>query len=84
MNKNRIITGVVILLVLILGLTIVKLKGSNERNVEIDVVAECIGQASELYVQLGCVHCETQKEMFGKSYSKLNIVDCYYHRDLCF
>ena len=46
-------------------------------------VAECIGENSMLYVQLGCIHCEEQKEMFGDNYQDINIVDCFYNRTIC-
>ena len=46
-------------------------------------ISKCIGQRSILYVQLGCVHCETQKEMFGEYYQNLNTIDCFYESNKC-
>jgi len=45
--------------------------------------AICIGEKSLLYVQLGCPHCEDQKELFGEYYKHLNVIDCFYERDKC-
>lgn len=46
---------------------------------------KCIGERSELYVQLGCSHCKTQEMMFGGSYKHLNVVDCFYpgQKEVC-
>jgi len=41
-------------------------------------IAECIGDKSTLYIQLGCHACETQKNMFGENYQYLNIIDCVF------
>lgn len=46
-------------------------------------VAKCIGENSVLYVQLGCSHCEVQKEMFGENQKYLNTVDCFYNNEEC-
>ncbi len=46
-------------------------------------IAMCIGENSELYVQLGCNACETQKEMFGDNYKYLNVIDCWSEKEKC-
>ena len=43
----------------------------------------CIGQNSELYIQLGCHACETQEELFGENYQYLNSIDCFFEREQC-
>jgi hypothetical protein len=48
-----------------------------------DEISKCIGEKSILYIQLGCPHCETQKELFGEYYQNLNVVDCFYESDKC-
>lgn len=45
--------------------------------------AKCIGENSELYVRLGCTHCENQKKMFGEYVSYLHPVDCFFEREKC-
>lgn len=46
-------------------------------------IAECIGENSVLYVQLGCHACENQEKLFGENYQYLNVIDCWYERDKC-
>lgn len=45
--------------------------------------AECIGENSVLYVQLGCHACETQENIFGESLEYITLIDCWYERDKC-
>ncbi len=70
-----VIIGVVVIAIFIL------VKGPKAQTTQ--EVAECIGKKSTLYVQLGCPHCETQKDMFGGYYKYLDKVDCFYERDKC-
>ncbi len=46
-------------------------------------IAKCIGENSVLYVQLGCSHCKDQEDLFGENYQYLNVVDCFYEREIC-
>lgn len=81
MKKDLIITGVIIVLVLILAYVIISATKPDPLTNE--SIAKCIGENSILYVQLGCHACEAQKELFGESYQKLAVVDCFYERDKC-
>ena len=56
---------------------------NNSSNNVPTETTECIAENSKLYVQLGCHACETQEDMFGDDYEKLDIVDCFYERDKC-
>lgn len=77
--KKGVITFIIILAVLVLAFTIMNRAHPNiEKS-----VAECIGEKSTLYVQLGCSACEKQEEMFGDDYQYLEVVDCFFDRELC-
>ena len=79
MKKRNWITIFVILAVIILAVIIM-----NKQNpIAEEDVAKCIGENSELYIQLGCHACETQEEMFGNNYQYLNTIDCFFERELC-
>ena len=45
--------------------------------------AKCIGENSVLYVQLGCISCEKQKDMFGENVKYINFIDCFYETEKC-
>ena len=79
MKKNLWVTIFVIIAVIILAII---LMNRSPALVSKDT-AQCIGENSELYVQLGCHACETQEKMFGNNYEYLNIIDCFYERDKC-
>lgn len=81
MNKKEILIYLVLGVIIIsIILTIFLIKNGNYVNKEL---AQCIGENSELYVQLGCKACEMQEEMFGKNYQYLNIIDCTYEGQKC-
>lgn len=80
-KKNTLITWIIIIAVIILGIVLAT-RSPNQSSVP-EEIAQCIGENSMLYVQLGCTHCETQKQMFGDNYKSLNIIDCFYERDKC-
>lgn len=63
----------------ILGFALFIWYSPGEKNVPQNTI-ECIALNSVLYVQLGCSHCETQKELFGESYKNLTVVDCWEER----
>ncbi|MBS3076313.1 hypothetical protein J4481_01060, partial [Candidatus Pacearchaeota archaeon] len=46
-------------------------------------IVKCIGENSVLYVQLGCSHCKTQEDMFGKNLKYLEIIDCWFEKEKC-
>lgn len=71
----------IILIILIIVLSILII--SRDINEVDESIAKCIGENSVLYVQLGCSHCEKQKDLFGESAEYLNIIDCYYSPILC-
>ncbi|RLG11446.1 hypothetical protein DRN73_05325 [Candidatus Pacearchaeota archaeon] len=79
MKKKSLITILVILAVIILSIIILA-RPHTETSKEI---AKCIGENSELYVQLGCHACEYQEKLFGENYKYLNKTDCFYDREKC-
>ncbi|VVB79439.1 Uncharacterised protein [uncultured archaeon] len=81
MKRHSMITLGVIILVVIVALSVIYFRSLNP-GVPADI-AKCIGDKSELYVKLGCTHCEDQKKMFGDSYQYLKTIDCFYNLDLC-
>ena len=48
-----------------------------------DEILKCIASKTTLYVQLGCSHCELQKEILGEGYNYFNKIDCFYEPDKC-
>jgi len=82
MRKKEIYTYLIlgIIVIIIIG-AIFLLRGDNLLTDE--KLAICIGENSELYIQLGCSACKTQEEMFGENYVHLNIIDCVYETDKC-
>ena len=78
MKKKILITLAIILGVIILSAII--LSRGNGISKE---TAMCIGQNSELYVQLGCHACETQEKLFGNNYQYLNVIDCWFEQEKC-
>ena len=68
-----------IVLFVIIGIYLLK----DTPEVSGEETARCIGQNSELYVQLGCSHCETQKELFRENVQYLNIIDCTVDKEKC-
>jgi len=80
MKKNTLITLIIIAAVVVLGLVLSSRGGEAKVPEEI---AQCIGENSVLYVQLGCPHCKTQEDMFGSSKKYLETIDCFYERAEC-
>lgn len=81
-TKNILITILFIAVVVIIAIVIIHLTKKTSGIVD-ESVAKCIGQNSILYVQLGCSHCEDQKNLFGNSYQYLNVTDCFYETGVC-
>lgn len=79
MKKKSIITWAVILIVVLLSIFILN-KSPNESS---EKLAKCIGENSELYIQLGCHACENQEDLFGENYQYLTVIDCFFSRDEC-
>jgi hypothetical protein len=80
LNKSNLISFFVVLFILILVIVIFSFKDNG--NVEESVV-RCIGENSELYVQLGCHACLMQEKIFGENQKYLNKIDCFYEEDKC-
>jgi uncharacterized protein YxeA len=77
--KKSLITILVILGVIIFaGIILIKSNGNIEQQ-----LAKCIGENSELYVQLGCNACGTQTDKFGENKKYLNVIDCWEEREKC-
>ena len=72
--------SILIILAIIIFSSLIIMRPSPETDEE---VAKCIGKNSILYTQLGCHACLNQEKLFGENYDKLNIVDCYFERELC-
>lgn len=83
MKKNNFITILIIILVIILAIILLSLKGNGNHNGNFQDIATCIGDNSELYIQLGCHACEKQLDLFGDYSSNLTIIDCFYERERC-
>ncbi len=79
-KKDTIIYLILGIIIISIILIILSLKGNGHTS---KALAECIGENSELYVQLGCGACEVQGEMFGENYQYLNTIDCAYERQKC-
>ncbi|HJX49909.1 MAG TPA: hypothetical protein VJ438_00440 [Candidatus Nanoarchaeia archaeon] len=79
MKKSSLITFAVILAVILLAV-IVLTRSHPETSEEI---AQCIGENSVLYTQLGCHACKYQEDLFGENYKYLNVVDCFFEQDKC-
>ena len=71
------ILGIIVISIILI---ILSLKGNGNPP---KALAECIGENSELYVQLGCGACEVQEKMFGENYQYLDAIDCSYERQKC-
>lgn len=79
MSKKSLVTILIVLGVIILSV-VVLIRPSQDVS---EKTARCIGQNSELYVQLGCHACEIQEDMFGENSKYLDIIDCYREREKC-
>lgn len=79
MKKSFWITGGVIVAVIIFAIVMKSFIGNGASK----QTAECIGENSELYVQLGCHACESQEKLFGENYQYLNIIDCWFEQEKC-
>lgn len=74
---------VVILAVIITAILIIILIKNKPAPVTSKEIAQCIGEKSELYVQLGCPACENQEKLFGENYIYLNSIDCFFEGSKC-
>jgi len=79
LSKERIITLIIILCVIILAIFVLK-KDSPTTDEEI---SKCIGSNSVLYSRLGCHFCKVQEDIFGENYQYLNVIDCFFDESKC-
>lgn len=56
-------------------------KTNSEKND--DDFFECLSKISTLYVQKGCSHCTTQKNILGEGIKYINTIDCMEEREKC-
>lgn len=50
----------------------------------LDTFAECLtASGAVMYGTDWCPHCKAQKEMFGKSFEKVNFVNCDFNKEEC-
>ena len=82
MKKSSWITIGIILLVIIFSILTLVVKSQTPQTDE--EIIKCIGQDSELYIQLGCSACKTQEEMFGENKKYLKIIDCWFEKEKCY
>lgn len=73
-SKNTIL-NILIILLIIAFISWIKFKPENNEGVSKEL-AECISQNSTVYSQIGCTHCEKQKELFGENWKYINEVKC--------
>lgn len=74
--------GWVLILILAIGILGVIFIQLNKEVVS-EETAKCIGENSVLYTQLGCHACKLQEDMFGDYTDYLEIIDCWYEKELC-
>ncbi|MCK5043760.1 hypothetical protein KAR52_02040 [Candidatus Pacearchaeota archaeon] len=79
MKKRNLITIFIILAIITFSVVTI-ISQSNGVSKETTM---CIANNATLYTQLGCHACEIQKEMFGKNYQYLSVIDCWFERDKC-
>ena len=77
-TKTYLIIGIIVIII-ITAIYLIKANGETPE----EELAKCIGENSELYVQLGCHACELQKQAFGETYPYLNIIDCTNNPQKC-
>lgn len=55
----------------------------NNFSINDDDFFKCLSKVSTLYVQKGCSHCVTQKNLLGEGIKYLNVVDCFDETEKC-
>ncbi len=79
-KKSNIITVIIIILIAIISYF--SLIPQNENKTDQQII-ECIAKNSHLYIQLGCSHCQKQKEILGENYNLFKTTDCFYEIEKC-
>ncbi len=80
MKGKKWVTIAIIVAVIILAFFLINKPLSEEVSKS---TAQCIGENSELYIQLGCHACEIQEELFGENAKYLTIIDCFFQTGDC-
>ncbi len=60
--------------------------GCSQQNpsINLDTFAQCLtDQGAIMYGSETCPHCQSQKEMFGESFKKINYVECTKEFERC-
>lgn len=79
MNKQTLISVIVIAVAVIIGLVILQRASIKEAGKpgQYDALASCLGEAgATFYGAFWCPHCNNQKKAFGKSEKLLPYVEC--------
>ena len=79
MNKQTLISVVVIAVAAIIGLVILQQKSNKEAGKpgQYNALATCLGEAgAKFYGAFWCPHCNNQKKAFGKSVELLPYIEC--------
>ena len=79
MNKQTLISIIIIAVAVIVGLVILQQASNREANKpgEYDALAVCLQESgATFYGAFWCPHCNNQKEAFGKSAELLPYVEC--------
>ncbi len=58
------------------------MSGCSNSSIDAET-AKCIASNSKIYISSGCHACNLQKEIFGDSFSYLNVVDCKINTQEC-
>lgn len=82
-KKKSLATILVIAGIILIAGLIILFKVLNAGSGVSSALAQCIGQHSNVYVQLGCHFCAQQEQMFGSDWKYINSTDCYYNPGLC-
>ncbi len=74
--------AIIILVFLFYALFFKNTDKPNPENNEEDFF-KCLSKISTLYIQKGCSHCTTQKNILGDGIKYLNTIDCMQEREKC-
>lgn len=69
-------------IVTLLILSLIFVNGCSNSQVDAET-AKCIASKSKVYISSGCSACNAQKEIFGNSFSYLNVIDCKINPQEC-
>ncbi|MDO8467419.1 MAG: thioredoxin domain-containing protein [Nanoarchaeota archaeon] len=75
MKMSKSTTTTLIIIIVIIAF-VIYIKNQTPVSSVDKATAQCIGERSVVYSQLGCIHCVNQKELFGDSWIYINEVVC--------